>query len=397
MTINSRIEQTVVATILFIAIFCLFTAAGLVSALFVDMASELETTVAVVGQLLTISATVWGLGALPVGPFSDRFGRKTMVVFGLFISGIGYLGYGFSPGFASLVAFSFVIGIGGSFSGPQVLAAVGDYFKPEVHGRMMGVVNTGSSLSYLVGVPGGALVASYFGWRSSMFLLGSLTICIAVLGIFLLPSNKPKKNKDRLSFLASIKKVISYKHFLTLMLANIVRNGAICVVITYMAAFLKQSYNLTMNELAPLLSIIAIGQVAGMLAGGQMADRFNKNKLIAGMLVVIGVFGPAFIFSSSFLWLTVFLGMLFAGVCFASTPTFFSITVSVTTDQRGTVMGIQGLSNHFGRSLGALVGGVVLTLFNYDGLGYVCAVLSIFSAFIHFSIAADKKMVHDSQ
>ena len=100
-------------TILTTCIFCLFTSIHLIAALLVDLSREFNTTVAVVGQLITVSGITWALGAPLTSPFSDRIGRKRMVVIGLVLSGVSTLGYSISWDFSSLIVFSILAGLGG--------------------------------------------------------------------------------------------------------------------------------------------------------------------------------------------------------------------------------------------------------------------------------------------
>ncbi|MDP6509782.1 MAG: MFS transporter, partial [Dehalococcoidia bacterium] len=64
------------------AVFTTVTAVAMLGPLLVDMSSALDTTVPVVGQLVTISAASWAISALLVGPFSDTYGRKPVLVLG---------------------------------------------------------------------------------------------------------------------------------------------------------------------------------------------------------------------------------------------------------------------------------------------------------------------------
>ena len=85
-------NQILYVLILSVGVFSLFTSIGLVAALLVDISSEFKISVAAAGQLLTISAAVWGLASLVIGPLADRFDRKGILVISSDLAGIGQAG-----------------------------------------------------------------------------------------------------------------------------------------------------------------------------------------------------------------------------------------------------------------------------------------------------------------
>lgn len=78
---------------------------------------------------IVVSSVLLGamIGAMSIGPLSDRFGRKKMVMVAALIFFIGSLGSAFSPDFGVLVASRVVLGVavgGASALVPTYLAEV---------------------------------------------------------------------------------------------------------------------------------------------------------------------------------------------------------------------------------------------------------------------------------
>lgn len=99
--------------------------------------------------------------------------------------------------------------------------------------------------------------------------------------------------------------------------------GANGVSTTYSAAFLIQSYSLTTFQLAPFLSVMAVGQLIGILVGGPLADRFSKARTCAITQALTGLIGMIFMLFAQNLSFSLFLGGLFLGLANASRPIFF--------------------------------------------------------------------------
>jgi hypothetical protein len=66
----------------------------------------------------------------------------------------------------------------------------------------------------------------------------------------------------------------------------------------YLVAFLIQSYSLTIAQFAPLLSVMAIGQPSGVIAGGPPADSFTKTKIGAVVHGLAGLSAVALMLAS---------------------------------------------------------------------------------------------------
>ncbi len=112
------------------AAFLAITAVAMLGPLLVDMADALTVSVPVAAQLVTTAAAAWAAVVLFVGPFSDTYGRKPILLLGTSCVAAGSLGLGPTPSFAVAVGFSILVGIGGGMVPPTCIALIGDIF-PE--------------------------------------------------------------------------------------------------------------------------------------------------------------------------------------------------------------------------------------------------------------------------
>ena len=126
------------------AIFGVVTSLVMVGPLLVDMSSALNTTVPLVGQLVTIAAATWALTALVVGPFSDTYGRKPVLLVGTCLVAIASIGTGLAPSLPVAAGFRVLAGIGGGMVPPTCIALIGDIF-PEKR-RSMSIARSPCSL-----------------------------------------------------------------------------------------------------------------------------------------------------------------------------------------------------------------------------------------------------------
>jgi len=396
MTNGDKGKLAVIAAALTSNMFAIFTFYGLMAALLVDLSDEFGTTVPVIAQQITITAVTWGLLAPLLGPLSDRIGHKRMLTTGLVILGIALFGYSVSPGVGALIASSILAGIGGAVMGPNILASVADYFSTNTYGRAMSVVNTAAPLAYLIGVPLLVLIVGSFGWRWSFVMLAGFILVNAVLVVVVLPFIRPTASDKSRAYLSSFGEALRQRRFLPIVLANTIFNGAYWAVAAYLAAFLIRSYTLDTAELAPLISSMAVGQLIGMLAGGPLADKFNKTAICTITSVSLGIMGLILMLTVQNVWLSVFMGGLFMGVYGSNRPAYLSLMALVSSTVRGTVMGIQAVSNHLGRALGTAIGGLVLGFWGFNYLGVLCLVLGGLASTIYMLVALSLRKVSSS-
>ncbi|WP_270324304.1 MFS transporter [Weissella confusa] len=139
---------------------------------------------------IVVSSVLLGamIGAMSIGPLSDRFGRKKMVMVAALIFFIGSLGSAFSPEFGVLVASRVVLGVavgGASSLVPTYLAEVA---PAKMRGSLTSLnqlmVMTGILMAYLVNL-GFSGLAHTVSWR---WMLGFAALPSAILfigGVFL--------------------------------------------------------------------------------------------------------------------------------------------------------------------------------------------------------------------
>lgn len=145
---------------------------------------------------------VFAVFSLFAGGFSDRFNRNNLITVSCVLWSVATaLQYG-AKSFADLVPLRAMIGACQAFFNPAAYTLLADIFPKEMVGRVNGIfsggVYLGGALASLSILLDGAL-----GWRTTLFLIGSVGILAAVICYFLIPEPKVKE-----SFLDAIKEFL---------------------------------------------------------------------------------------------------------------------------------------------------------------------------------------------
>jgi DHA1 family inner membrane transport protein len=129
------------------------------------------------------------------------------------------------------------------------------------------------------------------------------------------------------------------------------------------------------------LALVALGNIAGMVLGGQLADRLrDRLRTFAVAMTLQGVAALAL-----FLWhpgatVSVVLGFLYALLNAVGRPSYMAALANVPEQVRGTVLGLNGASASVGWVGAAALGAIMISTVGFEGFGPLAAALSLLGA-----------------
>jgi len=125
--------------------------------------------------LAAIYPATQGLGQLATGAWSDRVGRKPLIVSGMWIQAAGIAIVIISESFAGFAVGAALLGVGTAFVYPTLLAAIGDVAHPSWRASSVGVYRLWRDLGYAIGAVLAGVAADAFGLSAAMSLVAGLT------------------------------------------------------------------------------------------------------------------------------------------------------------------------------------------------------------------------------
>ncbi len=128
-----------------------------------------------IGTLAAIYPAVWGLGQLFTGAWSDRVGRKGLIVAGMWVQALGIVVVALGSSYAFFVAGAVLLGLGTAMVYPTLLAAIGDVAHPSWRASSVGVYRLWRDRGYAVGALFAGVVADAFGLSAATITIAALT------------------------------------------------------------------------------------------------------------------------------------------------------------------------------------------------------------------------------
>jgi multidrug resistance protein len=168
---------------------------GIIIPLLPYFATELGATALQIG-LIGASYSLMQFVFAPVwGGLSDRFGRRPLLLVGLFGSALSYLMFGLAGSLQVLLLSRIIGGIMGA-TVPVAQAIVADSTTPDRRARGMGMIGAAFGLGFIFGPwIGGEL--SHFGYGVPGLVAAAVTGLNAVAAVFFLPESLPPERRVR--------------------------------------------------------------------------------------------------------------------------------------------------------------------------------------------------------
>ena len=329
-----------------------------------------------VANLVSLTATAWGITSALGGWMSDVIGRRLILIVAPIALALTLLAQAAAGSFFWVAVWAAVGGgCAGAFTG-VVFAEVSAHVPDSQRGRALGWVMSGQSLTLVVGVPMAAAIGSVVGWRGWLLCVAGLSIA-AVLSLFLTvgrgSAGHARGSGSRLSMRAALSPRV-----LKLLSTGVAERICYGLAVVYFATFMQVTYHMTLIELALPLAVFALGNIAGTILGGQLADRLRDRLLTFAVAMALSGVAALVLFT----WhpgpaVTVAVGFVYVLLNALGRPSYMASLASVPEDVRGTVLGLNGTSASVGWIGAAALGAVMIGWGGFEGFGPLIALLAL--------------------
>ena len=147
-----------------------------------------------IGAIAAVYPGVWGVGQLATGALSDRWGRKGMIVAGMWVQAGAIALFAVGRTFWPWMAGAALLGVGTALVYPTLLAAVSDVAHPHWRATAVGVYRLWRDGGYAIGAALSGALADMYGNATTIWVVAALTF---LSGIVVLAGMRPRLPDQR--------------------------------------------------------------------------------------------------------------------------------------------------------------------------------------------------------
>jgi MFS transporter, DHA1 family, multidrug resistance protein len=233
-----------------------------------------------------------------IGPFSDRVGRRPLLLGGLLVLGTGSVACALAPTFAALLAFRLLEAAGAAGTPVLARAIVRDTRRDGELAGALGLLATIMSVSPVVGPIVGGIITDGLGWRWLFGILALLAALSALAAYFTIPETlAAAKAQGAGTVQRQMRFLWTRPHFRRGVLYGAAFYFAFGAIYTMAPFILIDRFGLSHSQFGLAFAVMSVCLASGGIAGPRLAKLPMKPPLLdaaAGVAFVAGVLLFAF-------------------------------------------------------------------------------------------------------
>lgn len=351
-------HQKITLSILLMNLFIAFLGIGLVIPVLPTLMNELNITGKTVGFL----TAAFALTQLIVSPFAgkavDKFGRKIMIVLGLFVFGFSEFLFGMGKTIEVLFLSRILGGVSAAFIMPAVTAFIADITSVDTRPKALGFMSAAISTGFIIGPGIGGFLAD-IGTRVPFYTAGVLGVVAAILSIILLKEPErqvyPEMDTD-VEEKGSLKKILM-PMFLIAFIVIFVSSFGLAAFESFFALFVDHKFSFTPKDIAIAITGGAIlGAIFQVVLFDKLTNFMGEINLIRWSLVASAILVFALTLVNSYWAIMAVVFTVFIGFDLIR-PAVTTYLSRIAGNDQGFVGGMNSFFTSLANVFGPIIGG----------------------------------------
>ncbi len=305
-------------------------------ALFGGSIAQSQYTLASFMATLAFSQILWGW-------LSDQYGEKLILKCGMALLFLASVACALADNIDFLIVGRAFQGLGAGAATAVVPALLKKTFQGADAVRSIAVVGMAESFAPALGPILGAILISFFDWRSAFWAISLMTlILIPFVSKVVRGASHPALNKNNL--LKNLKEIAGSKNFLKSSLSYSFMYSALMMFVTSAPQIIASSFNISMRYFSLLQVLAVIAFIATASQGGRMVEKYGTERvlffgsclqILSGLIFLsLALFLPSYFVTLSMGWCCFGAGLGFRA------PTLFARSLDNAGSHAGQASGL---------------------------------------------------------
>jgi len=270
-----------------LAAFAVGTAEFIIAGLLPTLAADLSVTIPTAGLLVSGYALSVAIGGPILALLTAHLPRKPMILAMVALYAIGHVACALAPNYATLLAARILVALThGLFFGNATIAAA-NIVPAGRRAAAMSVVLAGVPLANLLGVPFGAALGHWLGWRATFWCVAGLAALATLAIAVTLPpvrdeTETPPRWRTQIGVLFRHQIALSYLVLFVFLIGVLAFN-------TFQVPFLIAMTGVPEAATPPYLFAYGLGAICGIFLGGRLSDWKLMPAMLGGSLAYVAV------------------------------------------------------------------------------------------------------------
>ncbi|MGG7463127.1 MFS transporter [Plantibacter sp. YIM 135347] len=283
------------------------------------MARDLGVSESLAGQSVAVFALGCIAAAIPLTRATARLDRRTLVLLAITVSMLANLGTALAPEIWTHLLTRFVAGLVAGLVWAMLPGYTRGFTDPGRFGSTLGIVLSGATLGFAVGVPLGTILSDHIGWRGVYAAISAGTLLLGLVALLI----APRVAGVRASNGSGIRTALAKRSVLVVLAAVAASVSAQNVAYTYLAPVLTGRSPAV--ALSVVLGAFGVASVVGTLGAGRLANRRLGASVITAL--AIGATGLTAASFAAAPWLLVLAAAAW-GLAFGAYSVLFQVAVA---------------------------------------------------------------------
>lgn len=370
-------KHNVTLGILLTNLFIAFLGIGLVIPVLPTIMNALNINGSVVGYMVAAFAIAQLIGSPIAGRWVDQYGRKLMIVIGLFLFGISEFLFGYGKTVEMLFASRILGGISAAFIMPAVTAFIADITTTATRPKALGYMSASISTGFIIGPGIGGFLAE-ISTRLPFYSAGVLGIVAALLSFILLkePERQVQEEIEEENVKTGFRRIFARKYFIAFIIIFVLSFG-LAAFESLFSLFVDHKFGFTAKDIAIMITGGAIiGAIGQVLLFDKLTKWFGEIGLIRYSLIFSMVFTFTMTVVSGYWLIMGVTFVLFIGFDLIR-PAVTSYLSKIAGNEQGFVGGMNSMFTSLGNIFGPIIGGILFDIdLNYPYY-FATAVLAV--------------------